>query len=130
MKFIWDAKYSVSIKSIDTQHQRFFEICNEINYLIRQHQTDEKSILEVVKELFDYAENHLSYEEKYFKDLNYPQAAAHIAAHNSFRQKIAQYSHSPENANAIADFARDWLSDHILAVDHQYSQFFLAHDVK
>lgn len=130
MKFFWDPKYSVNIKSIDTQHQRFFEICNEINYLISQHKADEKSVGKVVDELFDYAKTHLTYEEKYFKELNYPGTSTHIVQHDLFRKKISEYKHSLENANAIADFARDWLSDHILAVDHQYSQFFIAHDVK
>jgi hemerythrin-like metal-binding protein len=126
MKFIWDAKYSVGIKSIDSQHQKFFEICNEINYLINQHHTDPASISKVVKELLNYAEEHLSYEEKYFKEFNYPDTDSHIAAHNFFREKIIQF----HNANEIADFARDWLSGHILAVDQKFSQFFIVHDLK
>ena len=138
MKFIWDAKYSVNIKSIDSQHQRFFEICNEIGYLVHQHQTNPQSITQVIKEFIDYSETHLSYEEKYFKEFDYPDKDFHISEHDSYRLKITSYQASLSQpnvnifkiANELADFARDWLSDHILAVDHKYSQFFIAHDIK
>ena len=73
----------------------------------------------------------LKFLEKQFKELDFPEAKSHITAHNLFRKKIKEFKKlNPEEAGNIADFARDWLSDHILAVDHQYSQFFLAHDVK
>ncbi|MCX6726594.1 MAG: bacteriohemerythrin [Candidatus Shapirobacteria bacterium] len=126
MKFIWDAKYSVGIKSIDHQHQKFFEICNEIDFLIHRGQTDQNSLNKIIRELFAYAEDHMTFEEKYFKEFNYPDAQTHIAAHDFFRQKVKQL----HDATEIADFARDWLSGHILAVDQKFSQFFIVHDLK
>lgn len=137
MKFFWDPKYSVNIKSIDSQHQRFFEICNEINYLIHTKKTDSDNLFKVTQKLFDYAEMHLKYEEKYFRDLKFPEGDVHISIHNAFRQQIKNFQkelkkskNTSELSSSIADFCRDWLSEHILATDHKYCQFFLAHDVK
>lgn len=138
MHFIWDPKYSVSIKSIDTQHQRFFEIINQIYALIHQTYFSKEDLLTIVKELEEYANYHLSYEENYFKEYNYPNAKAHIAAHQILRQKIKDYLSDLQKSDSvtetlaadIAEFTKNWLSEHILDLDHQYIQFFILHDIK
>jgi len=138
MLFIWDPKYSVSVKSIDTQHQRFFEIINEIYTLIHQIYFTKDDLLKVVKELEKYAEFHLSFEEKYFKEYKYPDIKIHTAAHNVFRQKIKEYLDEVQKPNSkpdllaadIAEFTKNWLSEHILNLDHKYTQFFIIHDIK
>jgi hemerythrin len=137
MRFMWDPKYSVSIKSIDTQHQTFFEIINQIYFQISQKDFDRKELLKVVKKLIDYGKFHLDYEEEYFKKFRYPDIKAHITIHKEFRSKVDQYQKLIEKpdtdmskiANEIADFCKEWLSLHILDMDHKYSQFFLLHDV-
>ena len=138
MRFIWDPKYSVGIKSIDIQHQRFFEIINEIYDLVRKVYFTKEDLLKVIEELKKYAEIHLSYEEKYFKEFNYPDAGTHIGAHNILRQKVKEYlsdiaapGSKPEILAAdIAEFTKNWLSEHILDQDHKYIQFFIVHDIK
>lgn len=139
MRFIWDPKYSVSIKSIDTQHQRFFEIINEIYDLVHKVYFSKEDLAKVVKELQSYAETHLSYEEKYFKEFQYPDIKIHTAAHDAFQKQVAKYladitgADSKELgtlANDIAEFTKNWLSEHILNLDHKYTQFFIIHDIK
>lgn len=137
MQFIWDPKYSVSIKSIDAQHQKFFDIINQLYYLAKTNQITSETLQTAVKKFQDYANTHLAYEEKYFTEFDYPNAAKHIAAHDLFRQKITQYMaqclqpqiNVAKLLNEIADFSRDWISGHILALDQKYSQFFLQHDL-
>jgi hemerythrin len=138
MNFIWDPKYSVNIRSIDTQHQKFFEIINQIYFLLRQPSLAKKDLLKVIDELQKYAEFHLSYEEKCFKDFNYPDAKTHLAAHNTFRKQVKEFSGSLKKSNTdinvlaetIADFTKNWLSQHILDFDHHYISFFIMHDIK
>lgn len=138
MNFIWDPKYSVGIKSIDTQHQRFFEIINRIYSLIHNKYFSGDDLLTVVKDLDKYADVHLTYEEKIFQKFNYPDAGIHIAAHNVLRQKIRDYltdirkpGSDPEILAAdIAEFTKNWLSQHILDLDHKYISFFILHDIK
>ena len=137
MKFIWDAKYSLNLKTIDSQHQKFFEIINRIYPLARQKNINPQDILAVITELNQYAEKHLSYEEKCFQDYHYPDADSHLRAHHAFRQQIKEFflllSQPQTNISAlaeqIADFSQNWLSAHILEVDHHYVSFFLTHDL-
>ena len=138
MRFIWDPKYSVNIKSIDNQHQRFFEIINQLYDLIHRVYFTRQDLLTVIQELEKYADFHLSYEEKYFKEFGYPDAKVHVTAHNLLRQKVKSYLTELQNpasdpgvvAANIAEFTKNWLSEHILDLDHQYIQFFILHDIK
>jgi hemerythrin len=137
---MWDAKYSVGIKSIDSQHQKFFEIINEIYFLVGNHhqEPDKDSLLKVIGNLAEYADTHLKYEEKYFEEFKYGGAEEHTQAHDLMREKIKSYVELvkiPETdvtkvANEMADFLKDWLSAHILDMDHKYIQLFLTHDVR
>lgn len=138
MKFIWDAKYSVNIKSIDDQHKKFFETINSIYYFIRTRQVDKDQVIAILKELNDYAANHLSYEEKIFDQIEYPDKEDHLRHHNTFREYIHRHFQEIHQdnvdflkiANDMADFSQVWLSEHIMSTDQKYSQFFLAHDIK
>lgn len=134
---MWDPKYSLNIKSIDTQHQKFFEIINQIYSLLRQKNIDPQALVNIIDQLNKYAEFHLSYEEKCFLDFNYPDSKNHITAHNAFRKQVTEFSILLKNpqtvtktlAETMADFAKNWLSAHILDYDHQYASFFMMHDI-
>jgi hemerythrin-like metal-binding protein len=138
MRFIWDPKYSASIKSIDTQHQQFFEIINQVYSLIHQKYFSKDDLLAVVNKLIEYGEFHMKYEEDIFKKFSYSGAKEHIAAHENFRHKIKEYLNDLNKPNPdlnnlatnIADFTKTWLSEHILDLDHQYTRFFIIHDIK
>jgi len=138
MKFIWDQKYSVNIKTIDDQHKRFFEIINKIHFTLRQPRVESEALKKIIQEFIDYAEFHLVFEEKCFEITGYPDTINHCQIHNNYRQQIALFSLSiqeptaniPQIAQEIAQFAQDWLSSHILSTDQKYSQYFLAHDIK
>lgn len=138
MKFIWDAKYSVNIKTIDAQHQKFFALINKIFYTINKRPVDTSEIKNIVTDFIKYAETHLTYEESKFKESQYPDAPSHCQFHDSYRRQIADFQKQLNLpgadiisiANQLAEFAQNWLSEHIMATDQKYSQFFLAHDIR
>lgn len=138
MKFIWDPKYSVNIKSIDTQHQRFFEIINAVYYLIGTKQVDRDKLLKVIRELDDYITFHLNFEEKYFTEFAYDDTEEHLQSHNDFRRTVKNYFdqiNQPDSdiatlANKMAEFTQTWLCDHILNTDHKYIGCFLKNDLR
>jgi hemerythrin-like metal-binding protein len=135
---MWDPKYSVGIKSIDSQHQRFFEIINQIYDLIHLVYFTREDLLAVINELIEYGNNHMSYEEDYFEKFNYPDTKAHTASHDQFRQQVKNYLSEIQKSDSnfatlaanIAEFTKNWLSEHILDLDHYYIQFFILHDIK
>ncbi len=138
MNFVWDSKYSLNIKSIDLQHQKFFEIINRIYLLLRQKPVERQDLVKVIEELNGYAEYHLGYEEDCFLTVKYPDRKSHQIAHNFFRKQIKKYykkindPHTDLNllSEEMADFTKEWLSQHILNLDHEYASYLIRHDVK
>jgi hemerythrin-like metal-binding protein len=134
-KFIWTSEYSLGISIIDEQHQHFFEIMNQIYDLLEKNPNDKESLLKIVKELTDYAFYHLATEEKYFTQFTYSDLENHMKYHTQFRIKTGEYSERIKNGKEdlpklileITDFAKNWLTKHILIADKMYAPLFKAH---
>ncbi|MFA6494867.1 MAG: bacteriohemerythrin [Candidatus Paceibacterota bacterium] len=137
-KFIWSENYSVGVASIDEQHQHFFDIVNSILDMVDQKDVSRETLIAPIRELSEYVQYHLGTEETYFAEFHYPEAAAHINAHNQYREKIKSYLgiiDDPEKnmhdlAKEIAIFSGDWLFNHILLMDRQYTETFREHMVR
>ena len=137
-KYIWTEKYSVGVKEIDKQHQHFFEIANEIIALAGQEDIATSELLFKITNLSNYAVYHLLTEENIFKRYNYPEAEAHISAHNAYREKMKGFIAEAEKDGAdaknlalqMAEFAGDWLMNHILAMDKKYEEFMREAGIK
>lgn len=134
-KFIWTPEYGVGVKSIDEQHQHFFEIVNRILDLLEKEDISKEEILKPLGELGDYAFYHLKTEENYFDEFNYPDAPAHRQAHDAYRSQVNDYlgrinkeeTNFNELAGQMTSFSGSWLFEHILVMDKKYSVFFNKH---
>ena len=136
----WNDGYSVNVERIDRQHRRLFELINQLHetmnededrgagaYLVRELDTMAK----VLDELVDYASYHLSTEEKYMLEYEYPDYAKHKEVHGQFLKKAQALKGDFDNGRAvfpeeILEFLKDWWSNHVLTVDRKYSTFFNA----
>ena len=135
MQFVWDEQYSVHVHVIDEQHKHYFEIANRIFAKLDTGQVDKTELALMVKELVDYAFYHFQVEEKFFKDFNYPEAAAHLELHDSYRKTMKVFMAKMEDPNVevgqvfqeLAEFATDWFANHILVEDKKYTQCFTEH---
>ena len=124
-KFFWDDNYSVNVKEIDEQHQNFLNICNDLFEMSAAEQVYQEKIFQKASELGDYAMYHLSTEEELFEKTEYPESANHKNIHDIFRAKIKEYidqvrdggTDKKETAYKIADFAGNWLVNHIAGMD-------------
>ena len=135
-KFIWTEEYSVGIKEIDEQHQHFFEIANKILDLVVGENQVKEEILKALTELGDYGFYHFSTEEKYFDEFGYDLAPLHVDAHNKYRETVGKYFKDINKdegvdvkkiAEDMATYSSNWLSNHILLMDKQYTKFFKEH---
>lgn len=130
-KYIWTEKYSVGVKEIDEQHQHFFEMANEIIDVAEKTDVSVSELLFKITNLCNYAVYHLLTEENIFNRYHYPEAQEHVNAHNSYREKMKEFmaevekegSDTKKLALEIAQFAGDWLMNHILGMDQKYSGF-------
>lgn len=134
-KFIWTSEYNLGISVIDEQHQHFFDIVNRIYDLLEKGSDNKEELLKIVKELTDYAFYHLSTEEKYFTQFTYSDIENHMKYHTMFRIQTGEYSERirkgdedlPKLVLEITDFAKNWLTKHILVADKMYAPLFKAH---
>lgn len=137
--FTWNPEYSVGVQMIDEQHQHFFEIANRLALLAVAERIDKEELLYLFGELGNYALYHLSTEENLFNELHYPDAAEHIAAHDRYRDDVANRLSgeiSAPNADVraiveqMAETSNIWLQGHILTLDKKYKEFFNEHGVR
>jgi hemerythrin len=106
----------------DTQHQVLFQLIDRI----RESPFDR----DIFTKLKLYAEHHFVLEEAYMKQLDYPHAAAHIQAHNRFREELtAMIQTDPDMSqifqDALSDFLYKWLKLHVLGIDKKLEGFIL-----
>lgn len=137
-RFKWEEKYSVGVKEIDKQHQRFFEIANDIIEIAEKKDMPLSELLFKITNLSNYAVYHLLTEESIFKRYNYPDAMEHIGAHNAYREKMKEIVSAVETngvetkalSKEMAEFAGNWLMDHIMAMDKKYVSFMREAGIK
>ena len=126
--FVWDDKFSVGNRTMDSHHQKLFDILNTIHDAAREGRGEE--IIEAsLNELESYTKYHFAEEDKLMVQAGYPQLEAQRAAHKAFLGKIADYQKEVANGNAlfvvgsVAVTVKDWLKQHILTMDMQYEDY-------
>ena len=70
-------KYKTGIKKIDEQHQKLFDIIEQLKYSVTK-----KDMIDIMKNLKMYSEYHFKTEEEYFIGLGFKKAESHIRSHN------------------------------------------------
>lgn len=128
---LWNPDFSVRVKEIDKQHKMFFAILEEIYSLLDSEKT-QKEILTVLSKLGGYAHYHLATEEEYFLKFNYEGRENHVLAHDAFREKIKKMIEQcrlgkQDVLRKTADFANEWLIQHIHNSDKEYTECFHQH---
>ncbi|MBN2221739.1 MAG: hemerythrin family protein [Vallitaleaceae bacterium] len=126
---LWDERYSIDEKQIDSQHRKLFELLNEVCHLAQEDQaTPLFSTIKMISELSIYAIFHFREEENLMKEIQYPDLEAHQAQHNEYIQKINQLKENYQKQDPlinyeILDFLNSWLTKHILIEDMKYKNF-------
>lgn len=118
-------EYRTGIESIDREHEKLFEIADKAyNTLMDEFIPDKYDyIVEVLKELMDYAATHFRHEEEYMMSIRYKKLFSQKASHQEFIDKIADYNLDKIDENQktvifeLLDFLNDWLIHHIIESD-------------
>ena len=130
----WEDKYLIQIHIIDKQHQRLFEMIDTFYDLLRARET-KRAMSEILQGLATYAEYHFHSEESMMELHHYPRLREHQRTHHKFNETVAEFRARFERGQLllpleVADFLKDWLSQHILVTDKEYAPFLLAKGVK
>ncbi len=133
-RFLWSDEYNFGIIEIDTQHQYFVSIINELYDAILSLEVRDKLNAIFIK-LVNYAVEHFATEEKYFAKFNYAGAEEHIAKHEEMKAKIAELQKKIKEDDFklsfdLIDFLEGWLVDHLAVMDRKYVECFKANGLK
>ncbi len=147
MAFItWSNEYSVNIKEIDRQHQFLINIVNKMHELVmadagdsaNRSESDIKRIRSDIRRVFaklaDYTNYHFRTEEELFKTHNYPGFQVHKRQHNELVLQVLELQrrflkNEVSITQEIFDFLKEWLINHILVSDKEYTVFLNAKGV-
>lgn len=116
--------YRLNLRVIDHEHGRLF-------MLLRRLEDPRADARWVVAELADYADKHFVVEEELMAAYEYPDAAAHAAAHDQFRSRVGQMigdlGETGEVLNTVRVFLGSWLVNHIDKVDRVLVRWIVEH---
>ncbi|NLP44928.1 MAG: hemerythrin family protein [Peptococcaceae bacterium] len=122
---VWKDEYSIGVELIDAQHQRLFEIGNDIYNLLENYLLDDKydKIMVIIQELKDYTKYHFKTEEEYMMQIKYPKFFSQKVAHDDFINKIEEFElqdidqDQEKYIRELLEFVFTWILEHIVRQD-------------
>jgi hemerythrin len=130
----WSQDLSVGVTSLDAQHQRLFQMFDDLNEALLAGKGRE-AIGGIIDGLIAYAQEHFVREEKLFAQTDYRDAAAHKLEHDAFIRKAALLKEEHLGGkDGIAlqalDFMSAWLQEHICGTDKKYTAHLNSRGIK
>jgi len=130
----WNSKYSVGVKTLDSQHTVLFGLLNDLHEAMMKGQAQSLTG-PLLRKLVDYTHTHFATEEKMLAEARYPGLADHKIKHRELIQKVEGYSARFEKGEItlnlhLMNFLRDWLTEHIQKTDHEYGPWLNEHGVR
>ncbi len=122
--------YSLGIPEMDRQHQKLINIANDLYDALNRNKGAEL-LCGILDELTDYTVKHFGDEEKFMRDLGYPDLEEHKKQHEElttqvidFHEKVSRGKSSDfQGVTEVMSFLQDWLIDHIAGSDMKYADF-------
>ncbi len=123
----WKDEYTVNIKVIDEQHQKFLSIINELKVVINEGSCKE-NVSGIFFQIAYLIDHYFIQEEIYFNDLKYPNFEQHKIEHNSFIDRIIKFQKDLENNKPdlcleIYHYLEEWFDEHILKYDKEAVEY-------
>jgi hemerythrin len=118
---VWMPKYLTGNPAVDRQHQRLFELVNELHHgIISGH--GRETMGPTLKALAGYTLEHFATEEGFMRSAGYAHYARHKAKHDQLAAQVkdlmAQYdAGSLALPGTLSKFLADWLTHHIKEED-------------
>ena len=135
--FEWDDGYSVCVERLDNDHKHLFDLLNKTYDACSTSMQPENYPL-IVNELIDYLNKHFAVEETYMNSIGYPDLAAHRLEHRRFYDQVSAYRKKSyegkedytRELTELSELIYNWLRQHILNVDQQYTNFVMLSHFK
>lgn len=137
--FVWKKSFELGIPSIDQQHQKLFEIGNQVLDILvtkTDDMDDFAEIIDLALELKAYTQYHFETEEKLFEKYGYPDLELHVKEHQNFINYINQFDFisARENQrqvlNDMLTYLSKWIFNHIITTDFLYKSFLIEKGIQ
>jgi hemerythrin len=130
----WNSKYSVGVKTLDSQHTALFAILNDLHAAMMKGQAQSLTG-PLLRKLVEYTRNHFSAEETMMTAAKYPGLVSHRAKHTDLTKQVedyvARFDRGEISVNLhLLNFLRDWLTNHIQNTDREYGPWLNEHGVR
>ncbi len=121
----WKMAYSVGVPTFDRQHQKLFELINQLHEAMAKGKAREQ-MSAIVNELSNYTKTHFREEEEALARAGYAKLPTHKLMHREFESKVDGFGKDVREGKVgmsieIMSFLNDWLAAHIMKVDREYS---------
>jgi hemerythrin len=124
-KFEWDGSMSVGVEELDRDHRFLVTLIDRLASMDDLGDTPE--VEHVLDDLVRYTEEHFEREEEYMQATHYPDLTRHQRLHEDMVKKIEKLrlqfflGEKEHVGRQTLDFLIQWLHDHVLGEDMNYS---------
>lgn len=127
MFLTWNENYSVNVKELDDQHKIWMGLINNLHAAIRVGK-GEQALNIIIDEVIRYTVFHFEYEESLLVKHDYPEESNHKKIHDDFARRVKDLKKTLDSggavqSNTVLEQMKDWLINHIMKSDKQYSEF-------
>jgi len=118
---IWSPAYITGDATVDAQHQKLFQLVNELHHgIVSGHGKDVMG--PVLRGLASYTIEHFATEERLMATASYPNLPRHKAKHDGLTKQVKDLLREFEAGNlalpsTLSKFLADWLTHHIREED-------------
>lgn len=130
--FQWNRDLECGIELVDKQHRQLIETANQF-FIRHKCGKGRDAVRECLGFLQQYILYHFQTEEAFMTECDYPKYRPHQAIHTAvarevqFRSvKMEDSGYAPEEIEGFYSFVCDWIKDHILIHDMEFSRFYAA----
>lgn len=128
----WSADLETGIEMVDQDHKVLVDLLNQVFDCLDD---DERAVTlgSVLNALTDYTRYHFTREERLMEAAHFPSVESHKVFHKALMDRTSEFklahARDPDkvDAQALLEFLRSWLIDHILKEDFQYRAAVMAH---
>lgn len=133
VKIEWTEGLSVHNEKIDTQHQTYFALLNDID-AAENNGAGKERILRLFDEFVLFVRFHFKTEENVMLEADYSGYREHRMAHSycleNIKTKLFDYENDATTINEIIDFAVEWFLMHVSAQDKELGTFLVSQRIE
>ena len=125
VRFNWKAAYECGDHRIDSDHQRIFELANQLIAATIRRDEDPEASLVALDRLLNYTTQHFAREEMILADLGYEALVEHTGLHGALIVRALElkeaYAAGSLSVGQLLDFlSREIVSGHMIAEDSKF----------